>query len=65
MPQEFLSDGKGNVSGVRTVEVEWTKDDKGQWKMTEKPNSEKVSVPFLFWGIEVRFRVKSMAYMGL
>jgi len=48
VPQEFLSDGKGNVSGVRTVEVEWTKDDKGQWKMTEKPNSEKVSVPFLF-----------------
>lgn len=40
--QEFLDDGKGNVAGIKTVKVEWTKDDQGRWKMEEVPNSEKV-----------------------
>lgn len=41
-PQEFLDDGKGNVSGIRTVTVEWTKDESGRWAMAEMPDSEKV-----------------------
>lgn len=37
-----MDDGKGNVCGIRTVTVNWTKDDTGRWKMDEVPNSEKV-----------------------
>ena len=40
--QEFLDDGNGNVAGIRTVLVEWTKDDTGRWVMKELPDSEKV-----------------------
>lgn len=40
--KEFLDDGKGNVAGIKTVKVEWTKDEQGRWKMEEVPNSEKV-----------------------
>ncbi|KYM76287.1 Putative glutamate synthase [NADPH] [Atta colombica] len=40
--KEFLDDGKGNVSGIRTATVEWRKDENGRWKMEEVPNSEKV-----------------------
>ncbi|XP_051158706.1 uncharacterized protein LOC127280028 [Leptopilina boulardi] len=42
LSKEFLDDGKGHVSGIKTVTVEWTKDENGRWKMTEVPNSEKV-----------------------
>ena len=35
--QEFLDDGKGNVSGIKTVLVDWTKDDTGRWTMKERP----------------------------
>ena len=42
--QEFLDDGSGKVSGVRTIQVEWTKDENGRWKMNEVEGSEKVSV---------------------
>ncbi|KAJ8917498.1 hypothetical protein NQ315_005547 [Exocentrus adspersus] len=42
MTQEFLDDGKGHVSGVKTVNVEWTKDDTGRWQMNQVPGSEKV-----------------------
>ncbi|KXS20657.1 glutamate synthase [Gonapodya prolifera JEL478] len=41
LSKEFVSDGKGNVSGVNTVRVEWTKNDKGGWAMKEVPGSEK------------------------
>jgi NAD(P)H-dependent glutamate synthase small subunit len=41
MSKEFLNDGKGNVAGVKTVEVEWSKDN-GKWVMKEKPGSERV-----------------------
>lgn len=48
LSKEFLDDGKGNVAGIKTVKVEWTKDATGRWKMDEVPNSEKVSgvLPF-------------------
>ncbi|KAG8338596.1 hypothetical protein J6590_000268 [Homalodisca vitripennis] len=42
LSKEFLDDGNGNVSGIRTVMVKWTKDDTGRWIMDEVPNSEKV-----------------------
>jgi len=39
----FVDDGNGNVAGVRSVTVEWTRDDDtGQWKMNEVADSEKV-----------------------
>lgn len=42
LSKEFLDDGKGNVCGIRTVTVNWTKDDTGRWKMDEVPDTEKV-----------------------
>ncbi|XP_057669845.1 uncharacterized protein LOC130902058 [Diorhabda carinulata] len=42
MTQEFLDDGKGHVSGVKTVNVEWIKDDSGRWQMNQVPGTEKV-----------------------
>ena len=41
LSKEFIDDGEGNVAGIRTVEVEWTKDDDGRWQMNELPGSEK------------------------
>ena len=43
MSKEFLSDEKGRVSGVRTVRVEWVKDDDGRWQLKELPGTEHVS----------------------
>ncbi|KAG0712368.1 putative glutamate synthase [NADPH] [Chionoecetes opilio] len=41
LTKEFLDDGSGKVAGVRTVQVEWTKDENGRWKMDEVEGSEK------------------------
>lgn len=41
MTKEFIDDGQGRVCGVRTVEVQWTRDDAGAWKMAEVPGSER------------------------
>nr|XP_046492605.1 glutamate synthase [NADH] isoform X2 [Neodiprion pinetum] len=41
LSKEFLGNDKGHVTGIRTVTVEWTKDEAGRWKMDEVPNSEK------------------------
>jgi len=39
----FVDDGNGSVAGVRSVNVEWTRDEEtGQWKMNEVADSEKV-----------------------
>ena len=43
MSKEFLSDESGRVSGVRTVRVEWVKDDEGRWQLKELPDTEHVS----------------------
>ena len=40
--KEFLDDGQGNVTGIKAVNVEWVKDEKGNWKLNELPNSEKI-----------------------
>jgi glutamate synthase (NADPH/NADH) small chain len=41
LSKEFIDDGAGNVSGLRTVQVEW-KHQGGEWKMSEIPDSEEV-----------------------
>jgi NAD(P)H-dependent glutamate synthase small subunit len=41
MSKEFVSDDQGNVAGIRTVQVEWTKDDAGKWKLNEIPGSDR------------------------
>ena len=37
----FMVDEAGNVEGIRTVTVEWTKNDEGGWSMNEVAGSEK------------------------
>ncbi|KAG8870493.1 glutamate synthase [NADH] [Serendipita sp. 405] len=39
--KDFVVDEDGNVKGLNTVRVEWTKDSGGRWKMEEVPGSEK------------------------
>jgi glutamate synthase (NADH) len=34
-------DEDGNVKGLNTVRVEWTKDSRGGWKMEDVPGSER------------------------
>ncbi len=34
LSKQFLDDGRGNVAGIETMQVEWTREN-GQWKMTE------------------------------
>ncbi|TWU33346.1 glutamate synthase subunit beta [Novipirellula artificiosorum] len=41
LSKEFLVDDKGNLRGIKTIEVLWTKDDNGGWKMAEVEGSEK------------------------
>jgi NAD(P)H-dependent glutamate synthase small subunit len=41
LSKEFLSDGKGNVSGVRTVDLRW-KNENGRMSYEEVPGSERV-----------------------
>ncbi|KAI9277575.1 hypothetical protein BY458DRAFT_554293 [Sporodiniella umbellata] len=40
LSKEFVSDSDGNVKGINTVRVEWTKDDSGRWSMKELEGSE-------------------------
>lgn len=42
LSKRFIDDGKGNVAGIETVRVEWTKDSKGGWRMNEVAGSERV-----------------------
>ena len=41
LSKEFLDDGSGGLAGVKTVEVEWTKDVNGRWSMAEVEGSER------------------------
>ncbi|TWU55459.1 glutamate synthase subunit beta [Rubripirellula reticaptiva] len=41
LSKEFLKDDKGNLRGIKTVNVEWTKKDDGGWAMSEVAGSEK------------------------
>ena len=40
LSKRFLDEGNGNLTGVETVRVEWTKDTEGRWQMSEVPGSE-------------------------
>lgn len=40
--KEFISDGKGNITALKTVELEWKVEDGKYSKFIEKPGSEKV-----------------------
>ncbi|TPP56549.1 putative glutamate synthase [NADPH] [Fasciola gigantica] len=41
--KEFLDNGSGSVCGLRTVQVEWSKNvDTGRWQMTELSDTENV-----------------------
>ncbi|CAK7901455.1 glutamate synthase [NADH] [[Candida] anglica] len=40
LSKEFVSDGEGNVKGIKTVRVEWKRSDSGAWQMAEVPGSE-------------------------
>jgi NAD(P)H-dependent glutamate synthase small subunit len=40
LSKDFVDDGQGNVTGIRTVNVRWTEVD-GQWQMEELPATEK------------------------
>ncbi|KAH6918723.1 NADPH-dependent glutamate synthase [Coprinopsis sp. MPI-PUGE-AT-0042] len=39
--KDFVVDEEGQLKGLNTVRVEWTKDSGGRWKMEEVPGSEK------------------------
>lgn len=39
--KQFLDDGNGNLTGVNTIEIEWTKSATGQWQMKEVAGTEK------------------------
>ena len=36
-----MGDSEGHVCGIRTVLVDWTKDDTGRWVMNEVPGTVK------------------------
>ncbi|KAG0767350.1 hypothetical protein G6F62_003329 [Rhizopus arrhizus] len=40
LSKEFIGDGQGNIKGIKTVRVEWTKDEAGRWAMKEIEGSE-------------------------
>jgi glutamate synthase (NADPH/NADH) small chain len=39
---KFEGDGEGNVTAVHTVQVQWQKNDKGQFALSHVPGTEKV-----------------------
>ncbi|KAJ7702309.1 NADPH-dependent glutamate synthase [Mycena rosella] len=39
--KDFVVDDEGNLKGLNTARVEWTKDSGGRWKMEEVPGSQK------------------------
>ncbi len=41
LSKQFLVDPHGNLSGIKTVQVSWTKNDDGGWSMKEVEGSEK------------------------
>ncbi len=41
LSKEFVDDGSGNIAGIKTVQVEWSKADDGRWSMAEVAGTEK------------------------
>jgi glutamate synthase (NADPH/NADH) small chain len=42
LSKEFIGDENGNLTGIKTVSIEWKQDDSGRWQMAEVAGSEKV-----------------------
>lgn len=42
LSKAFIDDGQGNVAGIKTVRVEWIKDEQSRFQMQEVPGSEQV-----------------------
>jgi NAD(P)H-dependent glutamate synthase small subunit len=42
LSKEFVDDGNGNLAGVRTVRVDWQKDEQGRQRFVEVPGSEQI-----------------------
>ncbi len=42
LTKEFLGDDEGRVTGLRTSQIEWTKDDAGRQAFNEVPGTEKI-----------------------
>lgn len=40
LSKQFVDDGNGRVAGIKTIRVEWTKDDNGRFQMRELPGTE-------------------------
>lgn len=55
LSKEFITEN-GTVKGIKTVRVEWTKDDAGRWAMAEVPNSEQT--------FEADLVLLSMGFLG-
>jgi len=47
--KEFLGNEQGELTGLKTVQLDWQKDEKGQWKFTELPGSERI------WEVDLVF----------
>lgn len=53
LSKKFLDDGNGNVAGIETVQIKWTKDAQGRWRMEEIEGSSqtyKADLVFLAMG---------------
>jgi len=40
LTKEFIDDGKGQVKALNCIQVDWTRDDTGNWRMSEVPGTE-------------------------
>ncbi|CAO3641354.1 unnamed protein product [Cunninghamella blakesleeana] len=56
LSKEFINDGNGNIKGIKTVRVDWTKDDAGRWNMKEVEGSEQI--------FEADLVLLSMGFLG-
>ncbi len=56
LSKAFIDDGNGNVAGIKTVRVEWKKDDTGRFTMSEVPGSEQV--------VEADLVLLAMGFLG-
>jgi len=54
--KEFIDDGDGNVSGIRIVNIQWGKDDKGRFAPQDVAGSERV--------IEADLVLLAMGFLG-
>ncbi|RCI03903.1 glutamate synthase [NADH] [Rhizopus stolonifer] len=56
LSKEFITDSDNKVKGIKTVRVEWTKDDSGRWAMKELEGTEQT--------FEADLVLLSMGFLG-